>query len=88
MPNCCYAGEYIEGAPRKLGNYSSIRPADHIRKAVRPFREAGIHQRADPSIFFPDDPEKLKFIDLAMEEFHGIWYWTFSPATTRSNLRN
>jgi hypothetical protein len=73
MLDCCYAIEYIEGVPRKLGELFIESRPDHIRKALRAFREAGILHLTDPSIFFPDDPEKFRFIDFAIEEFPAVW---------------
>lgn len=71
--DCCYAMEYIEGVPMKLGNlFIESRPY-HIRKALTAFREAGILHLTDPSIFSLDDPEKFRFIDFAVEEYPPCW---------------
>jgi hypothetical protein len=35
--------------------------------------EGAAAKNIDASLFFPDDPEKLKFIDFAMEEFPAHW---------------
>jgi hypothetical protein len=72
MPDCCCAMEYMEGVPTKIGELFIESRPDHIRKALRAFREAGIHHLTDPSIFFPDDPEKFRFIDFAIEEFPPV----------------
>ena len=69
--DCCCAMEYIDEDAWKLGELPA-RPT-HIEQALRIFREAGIRHLSDASIFFPDDSQKFKFIDFAMEEFQVMW---------------
>ncbi len=71
--DCCYAMEYIEGVPMKLGDLFIESRPHHIRKALTAFREAGILHLTDPSIFSLDDPEEFRFIDFAIEEFPAVW---------------
>lgn len=68
LTDCCIM-EYVNAEPRKLG---VIRDLEHIRTALKAFREAGIHYTIDASVFMADDPQHFKFIDFAIKEFE-LW---------------
>jgi hypothetical protein len=73
MLDHCYAMEYIEGAARKIGEYPNGSRPEHVQKALNAFYEAGICHLTDASVFLPDDPDKFKFIDFAIQEFEAVW---------------
>ena len=78
VPDCymlghCYAMEYVQGIARKFGEFPIDYLTHHIKEAVEAFHEVGINHLIDSSVFSPDDPEKFRFIDFAIEEFQALW---------------
>jgi hypothetical protein len=65
----CYALNEVEGPEKKiLQQYGRL---EHVKRMVREFHVRGIRYLEDASIFFAEEPDKMKVIDIATTNLDG-----------------
>ncbi|MBY0514729.1 MAG: hypothetical protein K2P78_12545 [Gemmataceae bacterium] len=64
----CYCLDRIEGPEHKMLQQMRY---PHVKRMVQEFHACGIRHLEDACIFFPEDPDKMKVIDIAMRNLAG-----------------